>query len=192
MMQPGATGWIAVSVTVRHGMPYWPDNPPVVLERVMDLRRGDDCNVSHLATGVHSGTHVDAPVHFIHQAAGLDAMPLAATMGEARVVEIEHPREIMAGELRKHGLPAGERVLFRTSNSARYWQASSFVEDFAYITEQAAVHLAQTGSRPSGSITCPWAGTTLTGPRSTASCPKRASGSSRVSTLRPSPLAVTR
>ena len=53
---------------------------PIVLERVMDLGRGDDCNVSHLAMGVHSGTHMDAPVHFIHQAPGLDEMPLIATM----------------------------------------------------------------------------------------------------------------
>ena len=109
------TDWIDVSVTVRHGMPHWPDNPPVVLERVMDLGRGDDYNVSHLAMGVHSGTHMDGPVHFLHEAAGLDEMPLAATMGEAQVIQIEHPREITAGEVRQHGLQAGERVLFRTS-----------------------------------------------------------------------------
>ena len=60
MTQPGVTELIDVSVTVRHGMPHWPDNPPIVLERVLDLRRGDDCNVSHLAMGVHTGTHMDA------------------------------------------------------------------------------------------------------------------------------------
>ena len=77
MVQPTATGWIDVSVTVRHGMPHWPDNPPITLVRVMDQGRGDEFNVSHLAMGVHSGTHMDAPVHFIHQSAGLDEMPLA-------------------------------------------------------------------------------------------------------------------
>ncbi len=77
-------------------------------------------------------------------------MPLAATMGEARVVEIEHPREITAGELGKHGLQAGERVLFKTANSARCWQAGGFVEDFVYVTEQAAAHLAQTKVRAVG------------------------------------------
>jgi arylformamidase len=150
MRQPGGTDWIDLSVTVRDSMPHWPDNPPIVLERVMDLRRGDECNVSQLAMGVHSGTHMDAPVHFIHQAAGLDEMPLAATMGEARVVEIKHPREITAGELQEHRLQAGERVLFKTSNSARCWQAEGFVEDFVYITEQAAAHLASTGIQTVG------------------------------------------
>ena len=49
MPQADEAGWIDVSVTVRHGMAHWPGNPPIVLERVMDLGRGDDCNVSHLA-----------------------------------------------------------------------------------------------------------------------------------------------
>ena len=142
--------WIDVSVTVRHGMPHWPDNPPIVLERVMDLGRGDDCNVSHLAMGVHSGTHMDGPVHFLHEAAGLDEMPLTATMGEARVIQIEHPREITVDELRTHRLQAGERVLFRTSNSARCWHSGTFVEDFVYISEQAAMHLAETKVRTVG------------------------------------------
>jgi arylformamidase len=56
---PEMTDWIDVSVTVRHGIPHWPDNPPIVLERVMDLGQGDDCNVSHLAMWVHTGTHMD-------------------------------------------------------------------------------------------------------------------------------------
>jgi arylformamidase len=100
--------------------------------------------------GVHSGTHMDGPVHFIHEAPGLDEMPLAATMGEARVVEIEHPREITVGELRKYSLQAGERVLFRTPNSARCWQSDRFVEDFVYISEQAAMYLAEIPVRTVG------------------------------------------
>jgi arylformamidase len=150
MTESAAAGWIDVSVTVRSGMPHWPDNPPIVMERVMDIGRGDAANVSHLAMGVHSGTHMDGPVHFIHEASGLDAMPLAATMGEARVIEIENPREITAEELARHRLRAGERILFRTSNSVRCWQASSFIEDFVYISEQAARHLAEARVRTVG------------------------------------------
>jgi arylformamidase len=150
MSEPLAADWIDVSVTVRHGMPHWPDNPPIVLERFLDLSRGDSANVSHVAMGVHSGTHMDGPVHFLHGAPGLDEMPLTATMGEARVVEIEDPREITARELAKHRLQEGERVLFRTSNSARCWQAGSFVEDFVYISGQAATHLAEARVRTVG------------------------------------------
>ena len=192
MTQPGVTDWIDVSVTVRHGMPHWPDNPPIVLERVLDLRRGDECNVSHLAMGVHTGTHMDAPVHFIPQGTGLDEMPLAATMGEARVVEIEHPREITAGELGKHGLRAGERVLFKTANSARCWQAAVSLRISCMSPSRPLRIWRRRRYGPSGSTTCPSAGTTPDGADSTASCWKRASGSSRDSTFRPSPLAGTR
>jgi arylformamidase len=144
------TAWIDVSVTVRHGMPHWPDNPPIVMQRAMDIGRGDDCNLSHLAMGVHSGTHIDGPLHFIHEAVGVDEMPLTATMGPARVIEITHPREITADELREHAVQAGERVLFRTSNSSGRWQLDHFVEDFVYISERAASYLAETGVRTVG------------------------------------------
>lgn len=150
MAQSLAGGWIDVSVTVRSGMPHWPDNPPVVVERVMDLGRGDDANLSHLAMGVHSGTHMDGPVHFIRTAPGLDEMPLSATMGEARVVQIDHPNEITAAELGRHDLQPGDRVLFRTLNSTRCWQTDRFVEDFVYISELAATHLAEAGVQTVG------------------------------------------
>ena len=150
LTEDGDQAWIDVSVTVRHGMPHWPDNPPIVMQRPMELLRGHACNLSHLAMGVHTGTHIDAPVHFIHQAAGVDEMPLAATMGPARVIEIADPRVITADELRGHSLQAGERVLFRTANSPRCWQADRFVEDFVYVSEQAAEHLAETRVRTVG------------------------------------------
>ncbi len=144
----GVTGldgaeWIDVSVTVRHGMPHWPGNPPIVLERVMDIGRGDECNVSHLARGVHSGTHMDGPVHFIHEAHGLDEMPLSATMGVASVVDIEDPWAITADELARHAPARGERLLFRTRNSTRCWESEAFVEDFVHVTEPAARLLAE-------------------------------------------------
>lgn len=142
--------WIDVSVTVRHGMPHWPDNPPIVLERAMDIGRGDGCNVSHLALGVHTGTHMDGPVHFLHEAAGLDDMPLSATIGEARVIEIDDPHEISPEELRRHRLRSGERILFRTANSSRCWQSDTFVEDFVAFSEAAAVHLAEVGVQTVG------------------------------------------
>ena len=144
------TDWIDVSVTVRHGMPHWPDDPPIVLERAMDISQGDACNVSRVAMGVHSGTHMDAPLHFVHGAAGLDQMPLTATMGEARVVMIEDPQCITAEELGPHHLRRDERVLFRTKNSAEGWPTETFVEDFVYISEPAALHLAEVGVQTVG------------------------------------------
>jgi arylformamidase len=145
-----ASGWIDVSVTVRHGMPNWPGDPPIYLERAKDIRRGDDANVSHVAMGVHTGTHMDAPLHFIHGADGLDTMPLEAIIGEARVIEISHPSRITTEELRAHRLRPGERVLFRTSNSELCWSRDSFMEDFVSIALDAAAHLVESRVRTVG------------------------------------------
>jgi arylformamidase len=150
MTAPDPTGWIDVSVTIRHGMAHWPDNPPIVVERHLDIGRGDACNVSHMAIGVHTGTHMDAPVHFIDGAAGLDEMPLSAVIGEVRVIDIADRLAVTRDELRHHRLGRGERVLFRTSNSLRCWQTHHFVEDFVYIAEDAALHLAETGVQTVG------------------------------------------
>ncbi|HEY2550654.1 MAG TPA: cyclase family protein [Streptosporangiaceae bacterium] len=137
-----AAGWIDLSVPVRTGMPYWPDNPPVLLERAMDISQGDECNVSRLEMGVHSGTHVDAPVHFIHGAAAVEEMTLATGIGEARVIEIADPVEVTAVELAAHAVQPGERVLLKTANSPRCWQADEFLADYVGLTEEAARYLA--------------------------------------------------
>jgi arylformamidase len=131
-------------------MPHWPDNPPIFLERAQDIARGDDANVSHMAMGVHTGTHMDGPVHFIHEGAGLDEMPLEATIGETRVIEIADPRQVTAAELRQHELQPGERILLRTSNSERCWVTDDFIDDFVYISEGAAEYLADAGIRTVG------------------------------------------
>ena len=59
-----AEDWIDISVPLHTGMAHWPDNPPVLIERMEDIDRGDTANVSKLSLGAHTGTHMDAPVHF--------------------------------------------------------------------------------------------------------------------------------
>jgi len=54
-----------VSVPISSRLPTWPGDPKVSLERVSSIARGDAANVSRLDAGVHTGTHVDAPVHFV-------------------------------------------------------------------------------------------------------------------------------
>ena len=134
-------GWIDVSVPLRSGMVHWPDNPPVSIERMLDIERGDVANVSKLSLGAHSGTHIDAPLHFFRTGNGLDAMPLTATIGRARVIEIRDPESIKPVELRPYQIQRGERVLFKTRNSTRCWHTDDFVEDFVYISQEAARYL---------------------------------------------------
>ena len=134
--------WIDVSVPIRDGMVHWPDNPPVVVEKTLDMAHGDAANVSKIAFGVHTGTHMDAPCHFTPGAAAIDQLPFEAGVGLARVIEIRDPERITVAELQPHEIGAGERLLFKTANSPRAWRSAAFVEHAVYVTVEAARWLA--------------------------------------------------
>jgi len=128
-----------ITVPVQAGMVVYPGNPAVSLERVQSLRSGDHCNVSRLALGVHTGTHVDAPVHFLDGAEAVEELALDVLIGEARVVEVDGPGDIPA-EAAAAVAPGTERVLFKTRNSDS-WTRTTFAEDFARLSVDAAERL---------------------------------------------------
>lgn len=141
MSEKLTTPWIDISVPIFSGMVHWPDNPSVRIERIQDLSHGDAANVSKLVMGAHTGTHMDAPRHFLAAGVGIDEMPFDATIGIARVIPIAHSQAILPAELEAYDLQAGERVLFHTQNSERCWKVNEFVEDFVYISAAAAQFL---------------------------------------------------
>src|ERR1700733_10841378 len=122
-----------ISVAVRNGMVHWPGDPDFHIERATDQERGDVATVSRMALGVHTGTHMDAPLHFIRNARSIDTMPLDATVGTARVITIHDRKSIKREELILHGIAPGERILFKTSNSGNSWNNDRFDEDFVFI-----------------------------------------------------------
>jgi arylformamidase len=130
--------WIDVTVPLRTGMVRWPGNPPVQVRRVLDLNRGDECTLTALSLRVHSGTHMDAPLHFLRTGLGIDAMPVDAGVGRARVIVIEDPALITVEELRRHRVRRGERIIFKTRNSPRCWKTARFFKDFVSLSEAAA------------------------------------------------------
>ena len=135
--------WIDISVPLHKGMAHWPDNPPFEIERVLDQKRGDVATVSKISLGVHTGTHMDAPLHFFEDGISIDQMPLTATIGQARVIEIHDPESIKPAELEQHNIQKDERILFKTRNSTQNWQTDEFVKDFVYISHEAAEYLAK-------------------------------------------------
>jgi len=145
-----AKKWIDISVSLHSGMVHWPDNPPVKIERLKDMNRGAVCNVSVMSLGAHTGTHMDAPLHFLKNGKSLDKLPLEATIGPARVVEIKDREMVRPDELRAHNLRRGERILFKTRNSSRCWKTDAFIKDFVYISREAAQHLVDRGIRTIG------------------------------------------
>ena len=142
-MIPRGARWIDVSIPLQSGMVHWPGDPPVRIQRSSDMDRGDPANVSKISMGAHSGTHMDAPLHFFSRGKGLEEMPLSATIGPARVIAIRDPHRITIEELRRHRIRRGERLLFRTRNSAKCWKTHDFVEEFVSLSTPAARHLAE-------------------------------------------------
>jgi arylformamidase len=111
-----------ITVPVENGMPVWPGDPAVRLDRVASIAQGAHANVSSLSCGVHVGTHVDAPVHFLEGAPSVEAMPLDALIGRAFVADLRRATRIDAEALDKARIPPRvQRILFRTRNS-EFWR----------------------------------------------------------------------
>ncbi len=123
-------------------MVTWPGDPSVEVSRRLSIDRGDDFNISSLAMSSHTGTHMDAPLHFIAGGAGLEKVPLEAVVGPARVMEIADPVCVKPEELEALGVGEGQRILFKTANSASPWADMPFIEDYVYISVEAARFLA--------------------------------------------------
>jgi len=140
--------WIDVSLPIRPGMVTFDGDPTVTLERTAAIADGAVCNVSRLDFGVHSGTHVDAPVHFIDGAAGIESVPLEPLIGTAVVVDASSIEgAIDAAAIDRLGIePATERVLFRGHNSD-LWNEWAFVPTFLGLTEDGARALVERGVR---------------------------------------------
>ncbi len=135
--------WIDVSVTLKTGMLHWPGDPPVVIERMRDMDKGDTVNLSRITMGVHSGTHVDAPIHFLNGAGGIDRIPFDPLVGQARVIAIAAGESIREEDLAGHNVEKGERILLRTRNSInQILHRDAFDEGFVYLEEDAAQFLA--------------------------------------------------
>lgn len=150
MTSPNQNGWIDISVPVFQGMVHWPGDPEFESALAQSLERGDPCNVTQFSTSAHIGTHMDAPAHFLRGGVGIDQAPLDALIGPCRVVEIRDETAIRPAELEAHDIQAGERLLFKTRNSARAWNSNGFVEDFVFITKEGAQFLADRGVRTVG------------------------------------------
>jgi len=139
--------WIDISVPVRTGMVEWPGDASARVERTADMNRGAGCNVSSITLSSHTGTHVDAPLHFIHGAPGLDSLDFSTTIGPARVIEIPDTDTITEDDLHKHRIRTGERILLKTRNSRTNWPEDEFRKDYVALNTGAARLLAATGVR---------------------------------------------
>jgi arylformamidase len=140
--------WIDVSAPIDpKTSPVYPGNAPVKLEFMMHYDKGDELALSSYSFGAHTGTHVDAPLHFVRGGTPVDRVPLSHFVGPARVIDCSaDARVIDTAELNKHDWKGARRILFRTRNSRNHWMTDpTFHEDFTYVAADAAQLLAEAG-----------------------------------------------
>ena len=145
-----ASDWIDVSVPLRNGMVVWPGDAPFERTSTLEIANGDTCNLSQISSTAHIGTHMDAPRHYLDGAAGMEAWPIAASVGRARVIEIVDTEVIRTSELEPHHLAKGERVLFKTRNSEACWKTDDFQKNYIYLPPETARYLAGRGVQTVG------------------------------------------
>lgn len=146
---PGRMKIYDVSVHLRPGMPVWPGEPDLEIHRLHSIENGVGVNVSGLRAGCHTGTHVDAPLHFIDGGDSVDKLSLDLFVGRAVVHAMAVETCIERGDLESLDIRSGDRVIFKTSNSL-LWEKEPFQTDFVYISGEAASHLVDIGVKTVG------------------------------------------
>lgn len=130
-----------ITVTISSTTPIYKGDPGIEISSFKSVASGSSANVSHIAFGVHSATHVDAPNHFIDGAKRVHELDPYKLIGSCRVIEIAS--DVTAIEPGHVGdLRGVERVLFKSKNSA-FWATpeDGFRTDFAYLTPATAEYL---------------------------------------------------
>ena len=97
-----------ITVPYSTDLPLWPGDPQPSMTMLKCQEEGYRCNVTRLDTGVHFGTHLDAPVHFIEGTKGVDELDINVLVGPCVVAEIPDVLEITPDHLSALNLPAGQ------------------------------------------------------------------------------------
>jgi len=136
-----------ITLTITPSIPIWPGDPGVVLERISKIESGDNSNVSRMEMSVHTGTHVDAPCHFISSGKSVEHLSIITLTGRAYVLYLPDVNLITATILERAEIPPRtRRILFKTRNSD-YWTNvdDGFRTDYVAISPDGADYLVQRG-----------------------------------------------
>jgi len=132
-----------VTVPLVPGLPVYPGDPPFEIEPIQRLGSAP-FSLSRMSLATHTGTHVDAPAHFLPGGATIDSLPLEILLGKARVVEIPARERIDRADLEPRDLRDDLRILLKTRMSGQMLKPG-FQEDHLYLSGDAAAYLAQAG-----------------------------------------------
>lgn len=137
-----------ITLTISRDLVVWPGDPRVEIEQIASITQGNDANVSHIRMGVHTGTHVDAPYHFINSGKTIEEMDIDLLTGRAYVLHVPDDIDLITREfIEKSNIPPRtKRVLFKTRNSQRWANGeTSFDEQYVALNPEASALLIKRG-----------------------------------------------
>ena len=135
---------IDISLPIHPGMVLYEGDPGVEVIPRLEIARGDTANVSFLSMGSHTGTHVDAPAHFLEGGATVEALALDILIGPALVAEVGSAPLIGRRDLEPLPLEGVSRLLLKTRNSS-LWARGAFTREFVALDLDGARYLAERG-----------------------------------------------
>lgn len=135
--------WIDISMPLYPGMVQRPEDPPFQMDPVTNNKDGDNVLVSRISMSSHAGTHIGAPVKRENSFQDNEQTGFSATIGLAKVIEIQDRNSVNAEELKKHRIYPHDRILLKTQNSASEWSPERPHEDTIYLDRTAAAWLAE-------------------------------------------------
>jgi arylformamidase len=136
-----------VSLPISPELPTWPGDPTITIERVSKMEKGEVVNVTRLAIGAHTGTHIDAPWHFLKNGSLVEDISLKVLTGRVYVLELPSVDLITAKVLEEAEIPPRtRRIIFKTTNS-QLWHRTPprFHTDFVAVSADGAQYLVNRG-----------------------------------------------
>ena len=137
-----------ITLTISEELVVWPGDPQVEIEPASLISDGSQANVSQIRMGVHTGTHVDAPYHFIDGGTTVEDLDIELLTGRAYVLHLPDEVDLITKEIVENSSipPRTKRVLFKTRNSQRWANGdTNFDESFVALDPEAAALLIQRG-----------------------------------------------
>ncbi len=136
-----------ISLPISNTLVVWPGDPPIHITHPTHFSQGDAAMVSRIDMGAHTGTHIDAPLHFIEDGISVEALDLKRLIGPALVLHVPNADALSATLLETLAIPPQtKRVLFRTRNSNHWAEGKRrFFKDFVAVTEDGARWLVDQG-----------------------------------------------
>jgi arylformamidase len=139
--------FIDVSMEITDGMLHWPSDPEVKIDNYSEIKKGSASNNSKITCGVHTGTHIDAPRHFIDEGIGIDRLDINKLIGQCRVIEVPPDVSPISKEfLEPLNINKGDRLLFKTKNSEWINNADkNFRTDYVCVNPEASKYMVEKG-----------------------------------------------